>query len=168
MTDEVARSDAPFTTRVRVALSIARALAAGMGHDEVTDAHVVLGIVREGENPAIAVLQHAGIALDVLRHDLEQALEPRGRARPREVARPLTEGERLLVERADVERRQLHHQHLGTEHLLLAVLHEAASPVAQLLARYNLRYDALPAHMAVVIHYHPYPRGPGAAAPPAN
>ncbi|MFP5353592.1 MAG: Clp protease N-terminal domain-containing protein, partial [Gemmatimonadota bacterium] len=96
MTDEVARSDAPFTTRVRVALSIARALAAGMGHDEVTDAHVVLGIVREGENPAVAVLQHAGIALDVLRHDLEQALEPRGRARPREVARPLTDGERLL------------------------------------------------------------------------
>ncbi len=168
MTDEEGRTEIPLTTRVRVALSIARALAAAMGHDDVTEAHVLVGILREGENPAVAVLLHAGISLDALRGVLELLLEPRGRPRPREVARPLTEGERRLVERAEVECRQLHHQHLGTEHFLLAVLHEAASPVAQLLSRYALNYDALPAHMAAVIRYHPYPLASGTAAPPAN
>jgi len=168
MTHEDVLGEAPFTARVRVALSIARALAAAMGHDDVTEVHVLVGILREGENPAVAVLLDAGVPLDALRHDLEQLLEPRGRPRPREVARPLTEGERRVVAMAEVECRQLHHQHLGTEHFLLAVLHEAATPVAQLLARYDLRYDALPAHMAAVIHYHPYPPVPCAGPPPAN
>lgn len=166
MTEEIARTEAPLTTRVRVALSIARAIAAAMGHDDVTAAHAVLGILREGENPAVAVLHHAGVPLDALRQDLEQALEPRGRPRPREVARPLTEGERVLMERAEVERRQRHHHHLGTEHILLAVLHDAASPVALALARHDLRYDSAPAHMAAVIHYHPYPSGVSAGPPP--
>ena len=82
MTHEDVLGEAPFTARVRVALSIARALAAAMGHDDVTEVHVLVGILRKGENPAVAVLLDAGVPLDALRHDLEQLLEPRGRPRP--------------------------------------------------------------------------------------
>jgi hypothetical protein len=82
-----------------------------MRHDEVTDAHVVLGILRKGERP--------------------------------------------FVMRAEVERRRLRHRPIGTEHLLLAVLHDATLPVAQALARHGLRDDTAPDHLAAVLHYHP-------------
>jgi ATP-dependent Clp protease ATP-binding subunit ClpC len=155
MTDDGMQDEAPFSSRTRVALSIARALAAAMGHDDVTDAHVMIGILREGENPAVAALQHAGVPLERLRQELEQALPPLGRPRPREVARPLTKGERRLVARGDVERRRLRHRPLGTEHLLLAAVHDEMGPVAQALARHGVRYDTVPDHLAAVLHYHP-------------
>ena len=46
----------PLTSRTYVALSIARGIAAGLGHDDLTATHIALGILREAENGAVAAL----------------------------------------------------------------------------------------------------------------
>lgn len=49
----------PLSTRSRVALAIARALAAGHGYPDVLPALFALGLLREGENAAVAMLHEA-------------------------------------------------------------------------------------------------------------
>jgi len=157
MTETSARGLAPLTTSTRLVLAIARALAAAYGHENLMATHALLGILREGENPAVAVLTQAGISLDALRQDLERTPQPHGRPSARAVVIPVTEGERELLARADIERRRRDDRPLGTEHLLLALLHDATTSVSQLLSQHGLTYETAPAHIAAVIHYHPHP-----------
>ncbi|MFJ5927280.1 Clp protease N-terminal domain-containing protein [Kitasatospora sp. NPDC092948] len=49
---------------------------------------------------------------------------------------------RRAVTLAEDEARRLHHQHLGTEHLLLGLLARPQDPTARLLARFGLDLDA--------------------------
>lgn len=160
MADSSADAIAPLTTRTRVALAIARALAAGYGHENVTPDHMLLGLLREGENPAVAVLAHAGVSLTDLRNVLEHALAPRGPLVSRDLVVPLTDGERRLLARADYERRHRDDHPLGTEHVLLALLQDRESSVSQLLANHGLTYEAASAHIAAVVHYHAKPHVP--------
>lgn len=154
MADTSADAIGPLTTRTRVALAIARTLAAAYGHEDVTPAHVLLGILREGENPAVAVLTHAGVSLTDLRDVLERTLAPRGPLVSRDLVVPLSDGERHLLARADGERRHRDDHPLGTEHLLLALLRDQGSSVSQLLSNHGLTYEAASAHIAAVVHYH--------------
>ena len=157
--------DFPLTTRTRVALSIARGLAAAMGHDDLTPAHIALGMLREGENPAVAAIHHGGVALHVIRRDLEACLEPRGRTRPREVALLLTPGEQRLLDQASSEGRIRNDEHVGTEHLLLAILRDASSPTAAAFARHGFRFETAVTHLEFVIHRHAGPFGPHTSSP---
>lgn len=50
---------------------------------------------------------------------------------------------RVAVVRAQEESRELRHDHIGTSHLLLALLREESSPVARLLIRHGVRYEGL-------------------------
>src|SRR4051812_32830047 len=50
-------------------------------------------------------------------------------------AEPLSDGERAVVAAAEAEARKLHHDRLGTEHLLLGVLSHPGEPGARALAK---------------------------------
>jgi ATP-dependent Clp protease ATP-binding subunit ClpA len=102
----------PFTSRTYVALSIARGIAAGCGHADITPAHIALGILREGENAAVAALQFAGVGIPKLRHDLE------------------------------TEAAELNDPFLANEHLLLAMLRDPGTPVARIFSQYGFTYAA--------------------------
>ncbi|MGH7551812.1 MAG: Clp protease N-terminal domain-containing protein, partial [Longimicrobiales bacterium] len=131
----------PLTTRTRIAVAIARGFAASLGHDNVTATHISVGLLREGENPAVAVLHQSGVALRAIRRELEGLLDSRGRTGPEEVALPLTPGEQQVVEHARAESRLRDDENLGTEHLLLAILREAHSPAAQAFARRGISFE---------------------------
>ena len=140
----------PFTNRTYVSLSIGRGIAAGYGHDNLTAAHIALGILREAENPAVAALDHGGVALRKLRHELEAQLPPRGHPRFGEVVLPATPGEQEIVEHAVAEAAVLNDPYLGNEHLLLAMLCDSTSPVAQTFSRHSFTYEAALTHLQFV------------------
>jgi ATP-dependent Clp protease ATP-binding subunit ClpC len=128
----------PYTSRMRVALSIARGLAAARGDTDVTPTHLALGLLKEGQSLAVAALLHAAVPLGAVRQELEAALgPPLGRPRPDEVAVPLTPGEQRAVEQARTESRLRGNGYVGPEHLLLAILGEPSSSAAQALARHG-------------------------------
>lgn len=54
----------------------------------------------------------------------------------------LTDGGRAVVAAADGEARQLGHPHVGTEHLLLGLLADEASPTARMLAAAGATFGA--------------------------
>lgn len=132
----------PFTNRTYVALAIARGIASGRGHSDVTATHVALGILREGENIAVATLYDGGVSLRQLRHELESALPPHGHPHFHSVQLPTTESEQAIVEIASAEAELLDAQYVGCEHLLLALTRDPGTETAQILARRGFGYDA--------------------------
>lgn len=140
----------PFTNRTYVSLSIARGIAAGYGHADLTAAHIALGIIREAENAAVAALQLAGVALPRLRHELEAELPPRGHPRFAEVVLPATPGELGIVELAAAETTALNDEFLANEHLLLALLQDPSTPVARTFSRHGFTYDGAMTQLQIV------------------
>lgn len=126
----------PLTTHTRVVLAIARGIAASRGDEDLSSTHIALGLLREGENSALAVLDRAGVDLRALRSELEATLGPLGRPRP-EVALPSSPGEEQLLELAAAECRGFNDTAMWPHHLLLAMLRDAQNPVAAALARQN-------------------------------
>jgi ATP-dependent Clp protease ATP-binding subunit ClpC len=155
----------PYSSRTRVALAIARAIAAGRGDPDVTPIHIALGLLREGDNAAVAVLQHRGVPLHSLRRELELLLgPPLGRTQPEEVARPLLPGEQSVLEQARAWSRREGDEHIGPEHLLLAILAEREGSAAHTLAQHGMETATAIASMRAVIHKHP--DTPPPATPP--
>lgn len=132
----------PLTSRARISLAIARGVAASVGHDNLTPVHIALGLLREGENPAVAALHSSGVALRTLRRELEAQLDPRGRTQPHQVAIQETPGEGQVVARAIAESTHRNGEFVGPHHLLLALLRDPNAPIAQLFARHGVSYES--------------------------
>ena len=130
-----------LSTEARISLAIARGVAASRGDDDVSPTHIALGILREEENPGVAILWRAGVALPVLRHELEAKLGPPSHPHPHESVLPTAPGEQRAIEGAEVESRQRSDPYIGTEHLLLAMLRHADTPTAQAFARHGVDYQ---------------------------
>ena len=146
----------PLTSRGRVALAIARALAAGRGDPDVTPTHLALGLLREGENGAVALLDFRGRLSPTLRKALEEALGPiTGRPLPGQVVVPLTPGEEGLVAQARVEAEVHGHGYIGPEHLLLAILRDENSHAAKVFATQGIDVASVAGLVREVIHTHP-------------
>ena len=128
------------TTRTHEVFAIAHDLANRFGDPEVTPLHVLLGMLREGRSPAVGVLHNLGVRIDTLARDVEAEL-PAPAAEPAP-APPLawTVSDEQMLDRADLEARELGHPHRGCEHLLLAFLRDEASVPAGLLARHGVRF----------------------------
>lgn len=145
----------PFTARTYVSLAIARGMAAAYGHVDVTACHVALGFLREGENPAVGALHRAGVALHALRRDLETCLPERAPPVTGEMLLPPTPGERAIVQAANVEADAFHPEYVGNEHLLLAVLRNAESPVSEAFSRHGVTYESAMTHLRAVFAAEP-------------
>src|SRR5574341_851572 len=162
-------STLPLTNRTRIVLGIARGIAAHLGSDDLSPAHVALGLLREGENPAVALLWRAGVALQVVRAEIERPLQQeaeRPGRRPSqsdEVLLPPTPGERRILDTASAEAQVLNAPCLGPEHLLLALLRDSDTPTADVLARHGVRYESAFNQMPEVFSPDPGPPNPSAA-----
>ena len=63
-----------FTERVRKVLAMAREEAARLHHEYVGTEHILLGLIREGEGVAAAVLQNLNVDLDEMRRMMHRCL----------------------------------------------------------------------------------------------
>ena len=59
-----------FTERVRKVLAMAREEAARLHHEYVGTEHILLGLIREGEGVAAAVLQNLSVDLDEIQQNV--------------------------------------------------------------------------------------------------
>ena len=121
-----------FTDRVRRALQLAREEAARLHHQYVGPEHILLGLIRDGESVAARVLIGLKVDLKTIPQKIEQAVKPGG-ATVTGPDLPYTSRAKRILELAMMEARKLNHAYVGTEHLLLGVLHEGASAAAEVL-----------------------------------
>ena len=121
-----------FTDRVRRVLQIAREEAARLHHQYVGPEHILLGLIRDGEGVATRILTGLNVDLEALRRKIEDTVKP-GAAGAAGPDLPYTSRAKRILELAMSEARQLDHAYVGTEHLLLGVLHEGENAAAQVL-----------------------------------
>ena len=127
-----------FTERARKVLVLAKEEARRFNHDYIGTEHILLGLIREGEGVACAVLQNLGIDLNRLRRELERLISPGGITMVRGDL-PFTPRAKKALELAAEEARNLGHNYIGTEHILLGLLREEEGLAAQVL--YGLGVD---------------------------
>ncbi len=121
-----------FTDRVRKVLAMAREEAIRLQHDYVGTEHILLGLIREGEGVAAAVLMNLNVDLDAIREGIEEAVRP-GKATIALGELPYTSRAKKVLELAMAEAKELNHSYVGTEHLLLGLLREEKGVAAQVL-----------------------------------
>jgi len=121
-----------FTPRVRRVLYFAREEATRLHHDYLGTEHLLLGVVREGEGVAATVLRELAIDLDTIREMVESYV-PRGTYTSTMKETQWTPRAKTVLELAREEARILHHQYIGTEHLLLALIREGEGVAAKVL-----------------------------------
>jgi len=126
-----------FTPRVRRVLYFAREEATRLHHDYLGTEHLLLGIVREGEGVAATVLREFAIDLDSVR-DAVEAYVPRGSYEASMRETQWTPRAKTVLELAREEARILHHQYIGTEHLLLALVREGEGVAAKVLRDFDI------------------------------
>ena len=131
-----------FTTRAQTALSLAQEEALSLGSPCIGTEHLLLGILREGEGMGARLLGEAGCDLDGVR----KYVLDRGTGGPRrEVAQgemPVTPRLKKVLQLAVDEARRLDHDFVGTEHLVLGILHEEEGTAGSLLRDAGMDLDA--------------------------
>lgn len=112
-----------FTERAQRVLLLAQEEAQYFDHSYVGTEHILLGIIKEGEGNASRILQEAGITLENVRQQVEN-MEGRGTPSVYQTEIALTPRTKRLLELSIMEARNLGHNYVGPEHLLLGLLRE--------------------------------------------
>jgi len=122
-----------FTDRVRKVLQMAREEAARLHHEYVGTEHILLGLIREGEGVAAAVLANLNVDLEEIQQKIEDTVKKGKTAGMSGQELPYTTRAKKVLELAMAEARELNHSYVGTEHLLLGLLREEKGIAAQVL-----------------------------------
>ena len=135
-----------FSDRVKGVISYSREEAIRLGHDYIGPEHLLLGLIREGEGPAIGILQDLNVDLSQLKRSIENAVK--GTINPVNLANlPLTRQAEKILKITRLEAKLLKSDVINTEHLLLSILREENNVAAQILARYGVTYDIIRAEL---------------------
>ncbi len=121
-----------FTERARKVLVLAKEEARRFNHDYIGTEHMLLGLIREGEGVACAVLQNLGVDLDRIMIEIEKLISP-GSVGAVLGDIPFVPRAKKALELAAEEARSLGHNYIGTEHIFLGLLREEEGIASQVL-----------------------------------
>ena len=110
-------------------------------HEYVGTEHILLGLVREGSGVAANALKNLDVDLHKIRREVEKIVQP-GPDPVTVVSKlPQTPRAKKVVEYSIEEARQLNHNYVGTEHLLLGLLREEEGVASVILRNFGLNPD---------------------------
>jgi ATP-dependent Clp protease ATP-binding subunit ClpC len=120
-----------FTPKAEQAIRQAHECAAQLGHGYVGSEHLLLGLCKETAGSACHILREHGVLPERLKARVVETVGQGASAAP---AQGLTPRVKRIIEIAHHEARRLGHAAVGTEHLLMGILHEQDSIAGRLLA----------------------------------
>jgi N-acetyl-gamma-glutamyl-phosphate reductase len=132
-----------FTDRAKKVLQLANQEAQKAGREHVGAEHLLLGLLSEGRGVGAYVLKNVGVSLASARAEVERlTLGGRKGFKPTGQQLPLSSQASAVLERTRDESAALGHQYVGTEHLLLALLHDQQSVAANTMRNLGLDFRA--------------------------
>ena len=120
-----------FSVRARRVMESAQQEAQRFQHSYIGTEHILLGLVRENKGIATHVLLNLGVERDKVRSTVEFIIGSGDRIVVGEIG--LTPGAKKVIELAVDEARRMNHSYIGTEHLLLGLVHEGKGIAAGVL-----------------------------------
>ena len=129
-----------FTDRARKVMQLANQEAQRFNHEYIGTEHVLLGLIKEGSGVAANVLKNLDIDLRKIRMEVEKLVQ----SGPDMVTMgklPQTPRAKKVIEYSMEEARNLNHNYVGTEHILLGLLREQEGVAAQVLMNLGLKLE---------------------------
>ncbi len=128
-----------FSERARRVLTLAQEEAQHLNHSYIGTEHILLGLLREEEGVAAKVLVSLGCNLGKVRSGVEFIIGRGDKPNTGEIG--LTPRAKRVIELAIDEARHLGHNYIGTEHLLLGLLHEGGGVAAGVLDSFGISLE---------------------------
>jgi Clp amino terminal domain, pathogenicity island component len=130
-----------FTDRARTVLAQSEGEAHHLGHGFVGTEHILLALFESPDGLAAQVLGEVGVTKALVEEQIV-ALIKRGSGS--ELGKlPFTPRAKAAVQNAVTEALGLHHDYVGTEHLLLGLFVDGGSVAAKILGEVGTSYDSL-------------------------
>jgi len=129
-----------FTDRARKVMQLANQEAQRFNHEYIGTEHILLGLVKEGSGVAANVLKNLDVDLRKIRLEVEKLVQ----SGPEMVTMgklPQTPRTKKVIEYSMEEARNLNHNYVGTEHVLLGLLREQDGVAAQVLMNLGLKLE---------------------------
>jgi ATP-dependent Clp protease ATP-binding subunit ClpC len=156
-----------FTDRARKVMALANQEAQRFNHEYIGTEHILLGLVKEGSGVGANVLKNLGVDLRKVRMEVEKLVK----SGPEMVTMgklPQTPRAKRVIEYAIEEARNLNHNYVGTEHLLLGLLREQDGVAAQVLMNLGLKLDEVREEVLNLLGAGAEPEEPAATAQAAE
>lgn len=138
-----------LSDKLNTILSLSKEEAERLMHPEVTAEHLLLGMLRDGQNKAVEILSQMGVDLSELRMRLESvhiASDAGADKVPIEKI-ALSLAVTRLLKISMLEARLQKKEEVEAEHLLLAIARDRSSSTANILSQYNVDYRSLIAQL---------------------
>src|SRR5437764_76897 len=131
-----------FTDRSRKMMQLANQEAQRFNHEYIGTEHILLGLVKEGSGVAANVLKNLDIDLRKSRLEIEKIVQSGPGSEMVAMGKlPQTPRAKKVIEYSIEEARNLNHNYVGTEHLLLGLLREQEGVAAQVLMNLGLKLE---------------------------
>ena len=138
-----------LSDKLNTIISLSKEEAERLMHSEVTANHILLGMLRDGENKAVRLLTEMGVDLNELRMRLESVQMPQETVTDKvpieKIA--LSVAVTRLLKISMLEARLQKKEEVEAEHLLLAIARDRSSSTAGILSQYNVDYRSLLAQL---------------------
>ncbi len=129
-----------FTEHARHVIELAGREAQRFGNEYVGTEHLLWGLAKEVEGVAALVLAQFQVDLKPLRREVDALLKTRPHVESVEKL-PQSAHVKEAIQYAIDEARSMHHNYVGTEHLLLGLMRNSETVAAQVLANLGLKLD---------------------------
>jgi ATP-dependent Clp protease ATP-binding subunit ClpC len=131
-----------FTDRARKVMAIANEQVQLFNHQYIGTEHIFLGLVKEGGGTGAAVLKNLGVDIDKMLPEVEELFKLKGgKDAVSEGKIPQTQNAIKVIEYAIEEARNLNHDYIGTEHILLGLLRVSEGIAAQVLTNLGVSIE---------------------------
>ncbi|MBO5428830.1 MAG: ATP-dependent Clp protease ATP-binding subunit, partial [Peptococcaceae bacterium] len=130
-----------FTEKAQRVMYYAQEEARAMRYPAVGTEHLLMGILREGDSVAARALLELGVTLEKVHELISQVVTPGNTVIGNEIA--ITPRVKKVLQLAQEEAVRWGVNYIGTEHLLLGLLHEGEGLAAQVLQALDVHPDAL-------------------------
>jgi ATP-dependent Clp protease ATP-binding subunit ClpC len=130
-----------YTEKARRAVFFARYEASQFGSEFITPEHLLLGILRDDKQLIRQVLPN--VEFESVRLAIEKRAKPSDVRVPVSVDLPLSEDSKLVLKYGMEEADLLNSRHIGTEHLLLALMRDKEFLSAKILTQFGASLESL-------------------------
>lgn len=151
--------DNNFSAQVKEIISFSREEALRLGNDFIGTEHLLLGLIRDGDNTAIKVLKQLNVDLYELRKEVEMAIKDKtGKNIANINSLPLTKQAEKVIRVTVLEAKALKSPLVETEHLMLSILKNKENIATQILNQFDVDYDLFRNELGMVGTTNPPPR----------
>ncbi len=134
--------DNNFSTQVKEIISFSREEALRLGNDFIGTEHLLLGLIREGDNTAIRILKSFNVDIFELKKEIELAIKDKtGKNIANINSLPLTRQAEKVIRVTVLEAKALKSNLVETEHLMLSILKNKENVATQILNQFDVDYE---------------------------